>query len=61
MLFVGQVSGLAETFHIGVYSDTIDVINVTLCWMVLLIVLYLFMPLSVILTTFQVHSNVEDF
>ena len=61
MFFVGQVSELAETFHIGVYSDTIDVINVTLCWMVLLIELYLFMPLSVILTTFQVHSNVEDF
>ena len=45
MSFVGQVSELDENFDIGIYSDTIYVINVKLCMMVLLIELYLFIPL----------------
>ena len=61
MLLVGQVSGLVENFNIGIFSDTINMINVKLCFMVLLIELYLFIPLSMTLTIFQDHSNVEHF
>ena len=50
MLFVSQVSGFVKHFNIGIYSDTMNVINVKLCMTVLLTELYLFMPLSVILT-----------
>ena len=42
MVYVGQVSGLVENFNTGIYSDTINVINLKLCMMVLLIELYLF-------------------
>ena len=52
---------LVENFNIGIYSDTIDVINVELRMTVLFIELYLFIPLSVTLNTFQGHSNVEYF
>ena len=56
---VGLASGDVENFNVGIYSDTIKVINVNLCMMVLLIELYLFIPLSVTLTIFQGHSNVK--
>ena len=36
-----------KNFNIAIFSDTINVINVKLCMMVLLIVPYLFIPLSV--------------
>ena len=52
MFFVVQVSGLVENFNIGLFSDTMDVINVRLYVTVLIIELYLFIPLPVILTTF---------
>ena len=52
LFFVGQVSVLVQNFDIGIYSDTINMINVKLCMMVPLIELYLFMPLSVTLTIF---------
>ena len=58
MFFLGQLSGLVINFNIGIYSDTLTVINVKLCMMVLLIELYLFIPFSVTLTIFQGHSNV---
>ena len=61
MFFVGQVSGLVEKFKIGIRSDTINVITIKLCIMVLLIERYLFIPFSVALTLFQGHSNVEQF
>ena len=61
MFFIGQVFGLVENFNIGTYSDTINVINVKLCMMVLLIELYLFISLSVALTIFKGHSNVAQF
>ena len=61
MFMVSQVSGLVENFNIGIYSDTINVINVKLCMMILLTELYLFIPLSVTLTIFQGHSNVKQF
>ena len=59
MFFIGQMAGLVENFNIGIYSDSINVINVKLCMTVLLIELYLFMPVEVTLTTFQCYSNVE--
>ena len=61
MHLVGQVSGLVENFNIGIYSDTILVVYVKLCVMVLLVELYLFMTLSAVLTIFQGHSNVVQF
>ena len=31
MSLVGQVSGLVKSFNLGIFSDTINVINVQLC------------------------------
>ena len=61
MFFVCQVSGLVKTFNIGIYFDTMNVINVKLGMMVLLIELYLFIPLSVTLTIIHGHSNIKQF
>ena len=58
---VGQVPGLVENFDNGISSDTIDVINVKLCMMLLHFELYLFIILSVTLTLFQGHSSVKQF
>ena len=41
--------------------DTINVINVKLCMMVLQIELYFFIPILVTLTTYQGHSSVKQF
>ena len=43
---VSKVSGLIENFNIGTFSDTLNVINVKLCMMVLHIELYLFITFS---------------
>ena len=43
------------------FSDTLNVIDVKLCMMVLLIEHYLFLPLSVTLTIFQGHRSVKQF
>ena len=48
MFFVCQVSRFVENFNTGIYSDTIHLINVKVCMMILLIELYLFAPLPVI-------------
>ena len=61
VFFIHQMSWLVKNCNIGNYSDTIDVINVKLCMMVLLIELYLFISLSVALTIFKGHSNVAQF
>ena len=61
MFFIGQVSGLVKNFNIGIYPDTINVINVKLYMMEILVELYLIIPLSVALTIFQGHSDVEQF
>ena len=45
MFSIGQLSGLVENFEIGIFSDSINAINVKLCMVVLLIELYLFVPL----------------
>ena len=61
MFVVGQVSGLVKKFNIWISSDTMNVINAKLCVVVPLIELYLFVPLSLTLTIFHGHSNVEQF
>ena len=61
VFFVDQVSWLVENFNIGIYLDTMNVVNVKLCLMVLLIELYLFISLLVTLTIFQGHCNVKQF
>ena len=60
VFFVSKVSGLVENFNIGIYLDTISVINVKLCMMIRLIELYLFRPPSVT-TIFQRYSSVKQF
>ena len=50
---VGQVSGLVENVHIGMFLDIIYVINVKLCLFTLDIELNLFPTLSVTLTRSQ--------
>ena len=52
---------LKKLLHSGIFSHTVNVINVKLCIMVLLIALHVYSPLSVTLTVFQVRSNVEQF
>ena len=61
MFFVGQMSWIVENFNIRICSDTVNVIYVKLCMMVLLIELYVFIAFSVALSIFQGHSNVEQF
>ena len=46
-----------ESFNVAIFLDTM---NVKLCMLVLLIGLYPLIPLSVTLTVFQGHSNVEQ-
>ena len=52
MFLVRQISGLVENLNIGIFSDTVNVINVNLCMMVLHFELYLFVTLSVTLIVF---------
>ena len=52
--------GPAENFNVAIFSDTVNVINVKLCMMVLLTELYMFMPLSVAFTIFQGHRSVKQ-
>ena len=61
MFLVIQVSWLVENVNTGIYSDTINVINVKLCMVVVLTELYPFIPLSVTLIVFQGHSSVKQF
>ena len=61
MFFVGHVPWLVENINIGVYTDTINVINVKLCMVVVFIEPYLFITLSLTLTIFHGNSNFEQF
>ena len=45
----------------GIFSDTINIMNVKLCMLVLHAEFYLFITLSVTLTLFQGHSSVKHF
>ena len=61
MFSFSRKSGHVENFDTGILSDTVKVINVKLCMMVLHIELYLFMTLLVTLTLYQGHSNITQF
>ena len=56
-----QVSELVKHFNIWIFSDTINLINVKLCMMVLHIERYLFITLSVTLTVYQGHVSIKQF
>ena len=59
--WAGQVTVLHDkNFNVAIFSDTINVINVKLCMMVLLIKLYQFIVLSVTITTFESHGSVKQ-
>ena len=47
MFLVGKMFGLVKNSNIKIFADTVKVINVKLCMMVLLVELYLLIPLSV--------------
>ena len=47
MFLIGEVSGLVENFNIGIFSGTLNVINVNLCMVALFMELYLFILLLV--------------
>ena len=44
-----------------IFSDTISMVNVKLCTMMLLIELYPFIPLSVTFNVFEGHSSVKQY
>ena len=55
-----SVGACQKLEHYSFFSDTINVINIKRCMMVLLIELFLFIPLSWTLTIFQGHSSVKQ-
>ena len=58
----GHLSGRAQkNFNIAIFSDTIIVINVQVCMMVLLTKLDLYIPLSVTLTVFKFELKMLEF
>ena len=65
MISVGPASWLivqcGENLDFAVFWDTINVINVKLCMIIVLIELYSCMPLSVISTIFQGQRSVKQF
>ena len=48
MFSVSQVSRLVKNCNIEIFSDTINVISVKLCMMILLVELYLLIPFNVL-------------
>ena len=54
--YASQLSVCGKNFYIAIFLDTINMINVKLCMMVVLIELYPFMLFSVTLIVFQGHS-----
>ena len=59
---ISQVSRHFKNFIIVIFFvDSINVISVKFCMMVLFFELYLFIPFSVTLTLFQSHTIVEKF
>ena len=62
MFLVHQVSVLVKNFHIRIFSDIINMINVKVYMKVLFIEIFLFMLFSVILTIYyQGHSSIKSF
>ena len=59
MTMLGQLASLSvcgKNFNVVIFSDTVNMINVTLCMMEVFLELYLFTPLSVTLIASQGHS-----
>ena len=56
-----RVSICGKNFEFAIFLDTINMLNVKLCMMVILTVFYSFIPLSVTLIVFQGHSIVKQF
>ena len=46
IFLIGEVSELVKKLNIGIFPETVNVINVNLCMVVLHIKLYLFITLS---------------
>ena len=61
MFLVSQASGLVENFNTEIFSDTINIINVKLCIMVLHNELCLIIALSMAMTLFHSHRSVKQF
>ena len=55
----GQLSECGKNLNIAIFCDTINIINVKFCMMIVLIELYPFIPLSATFIAFEVHSNVK--
>ena len=50
-----------KNLNVAIFSDTINVVNVKLCMMVILIEIYLFILHLVTLIVSQDHSSVKQF
>ena len=57
----GRLSVCGKNFNIAIFSDTVSMIKVKVCTIVVLIELYPFVPLSVTFVLFQGHSSVKQF
>ena len=55
------VSVCGKNFNVAIFSDTINMINVKLCMMVVLIEFYPFILLPVTFVVFQSRSTVKQF
>ena len=56
-----QFSVCGKNFNVAIFSDTLNMINVRLCMIIVLIEFYPFIPLSATLILFQDHSSVKQF
>ena len=50
-----------KNMNVAIFSDTMNIIKVKVCMMVVLIELYPFIPPLMTLTIFQGHRSVEQF
>ena len=57
----GRLSICGKTFNVVLFLDTINMMNVKLCMMLVLIELYPVIPLSMTLIVFQGHRSVKQF
>ena len=55
------LSVCGKNFYVVIFSDTINLINVTLCMMAVFIDLCPFIPLSLTLIVFQGHGSAKQF
>ena len=59
--WAGRLTVCGKNFNVTISSDTVNMINVKLCMMVVLVELYTFIPLSVTLIVLRGHSGVKEF